>query len=596
MTGVQIQNGRQQFIDINGDPLVAGTVGMYVVGTLTPKNTWQDYYLEVLNTNPIVLDSRGQATIWGNGLYRQILKDALGNTIWDKIVQGAPNPYPYIVTPQMFGAKGDLVADDTDAIQEAIDTGYSVLFSTAAGGGFLTDGGHHIETNGQQLFGKGLVKKAAGTAQSVFFVDDQVEDVLFDIRIDGNMAAFVGGNAGSCIEAYRAINLQVYGELFNFIDDGVKAYNCPNIYVDESAYIHDGYNTGVELRSYSYDTRTGLPWVGDYYGPSGTVYGTYERINDSLSGAGNGTGVDFSAIDNGASRAPIGATGGFITMGTPDLTCTGITFVVGDIGKRITIYGAGVGGIALTAAISAYVGPNAVTINTNASTTAAGTITVMYTGLLKPVSGLRVGGRFRDNIRGIWSENNDFGGQAENIVIDTPFLEGNISGTIENYLGIGFVGVKSSNIIGANIRNIGNFSPVGGVSAGILISESVGVAPTERITLTAPNILDNTNGVTRTEYGIYITAGNTIQVFGDSITGTRTMDFYVSTTNTTNVTRESNAGYTVASLPPAASMARAKLSVTDSNATLTAGIGAVVAGGGANVVPVFSDGTNWLIG
>jgi len=36
--------------------------------------------------------------------------------------------------------------------------------------------------------------------------------------------------------------------------------------------------------------------------------------------------------------------------------------------------------------------------------------------------------------------------------------------------------------------------------------------------------------------------------------------------------------------------------VTDSNAALTAGIGAIVAAGGANVVPVVCDGTNWRIG
>lgn len=36
--------------------------------------------------------------------------------------------------------------------------------------------------------------------------------------------------------------------------------------------------------------------------------------------------------------------------------------------------------------------------------------------------------------------------------------------------------------------------------------------------------------------------------------------------------------------------------VNNANATFTAGIGAVVAGGGANVVPVFCDGTNWRIG
>ncbi len=35
---------------------------------------------------------------------------------------------------------------------------------------------------------------------------------------------------------------------------------------------------------------------------------------------------------------------------------------------------------------------------------------------------------------------------------------------------------------------------------------------------------------------------------------------------------------------------------TDANAAFTAGIGAVVAQGGANVVPVFSDGAAWRIG
>jgi len=54
---------------------------------------------------------------------------------------------------------------------------------------------------------------------------------------------------------------------------------------------------------------------------------------------------------------------------------------------------------------------------------------------------------------------------------------------------------------------------------------------------------------------------------------------------------------TVATLVAAATAgAGARDTVSDSNAALTAGIGAVVAGGGANIVPVFCDGTNWRIG
>lgn len=54
--------------------------------------------------------------------------------------------------------------------------------------------------------------------------------------------------------------------------------------------------------------------------------------------------------------------------------------------------------------------------------------------------------------------------------------------------------------------------------------------------------------------------------------------------------------YTVATLPAAATFPRAEAFVSDSNAALAAGLGNVVAGGGANLVPVYSDGADWRIG
>jgi hypothetical protein len=52
---------------------------------------------------------------------------------------------------------------------------------------------------------------------------------------------------------------------------------------------------------------------------------------------------------------------------------------------------------------------------------------------------------------------------------------------------------------------------------------------------------------------------------------------------------------TVSSLPATAAIGT-RATVTDSNATTTVGIGAIVANGGANVNPVYFDGTNWRIG
>lgn len=54
------------------------------------------------------------------------------------------------------------------------------------------------------------------------------------------------------------------------------------------------------------------------------------------------------------------------------------------------------------------------------------------------------------------------------------------------------------------------------------------------------------------------------------------------------------ATYTVATLPAAVAGGRAF--VSDSNATLAAGLGNTVVGSGSNFVPVYSDGTNWIIG
>lgn len=77
--------GKQQFFDANGNPLSSGFVYMYIPNTLTPKTTWQDAGQSILNTNPIQLDAGGFAVIYGSGQYRQIVKDASLNTIYDQL-------------------------------------------------------------------------------------------------------------------------------------------------------------------------------------------------------------------------------------------------------------------------------------------------------------------------------------------------------------------------------------------------------------------------------------------------------------------------------------------------------------------------------
>ncbi len=69
-------------INVNGLPLSGGRVYTYIAGTNTPTNTWSDFG-NTLNSNPIILNSMGQANIFltENIGYKYVIKDALDNTI-----------------------------------------------------------------------------------------------------------------------------------------------------------------------------------------------------------------------------------------------------------------------------------------------------------------------------------------------------------------------------------------------------------------------------------------------------------------------------------------------------------------------------------
>jgi len=80
-----LPQGKTQFLDNNGKPLTSGTVDFYIPSTTTRKTTWQNSAETIANANPVVLDAGGRAIIYGDGSYRQVVKDRNGNTIWDQV-------------------------------------------------------------------------------------------------------------------------------------------------------------------------------------------------------------------------------------------------------------------------------------------------------------------------------------------------------------------------------------------------------------------------------------------------------------------------------------------------------------------------------
>ena len=71
-------------LDSNGAPLSGGKLYTYVAGTTTPLSTFTDESGGVSNANPIILDSRGEASVWlsASASYKFVLKDADDVTIW----------------------------------------------------------------------------------------------------------------------------------------------------------------------------------------------------------------------------------------------------------------------------------------------------------------------------------------------------------------------------------------------------------------------------------------------------------------------------------------------------------------------------------
>lgn len=77
-------NPKFRAFDVNGDPLVNGSLYTYEAGTTTPLATYTTRAGDVANPNPVVLDDRGEADVWltPGVLYKFELRDYSGALEW----------------------------------------------------------------------------------------------------------------------------------------------------------------------------------------------------------------------------------------------------------------------------------------------------------------------------------------------------------------------------------------------------------------------------------------------------------------------------------------------------------------------------------
>ena len=74
-----------QWFDDNGKPLAGGKLWIYLAGTNTQGISYTDSSGSVPNTNPVILDSSGRASVWlSPGNYKLVLMTKDDVVLWTK--------------------------------------------------------------------------------------------------------------------------------------------------------------------------------------------------------------------------------------------------------------------------------------------------------------------------------------------------------------------------------------------------------------------------------------------------------------------------------------------------------------------------------
>lgn len=148
MTAVLLPVPKARFFTNAGAPLNAGKVYTYQAGTTTPLATYTDAGAMTQNTNPVILDPYGYADIWLIGTYKIVLKDSLGNQIFEEdniaglsgvgsylVDTGGANAY--IVSPSP-ASTGYVAGQIYDVKISAANTGASTINVSSLGAKNIT--------------------------------------------------------------------------------------------------------------------------------------------------------------------------------------------------------------------------------------------------------------------------------------------------------------------------------------------------------------------------------------------------------------------------------------------------------------------------
>lgn len=196
MVAYLLPEGRQSFETATGGPAVGWKLYTYDAGTNTPRLTWSDEAQTAPNTNPVIMDARGEAPIYFSGNYKLVLKDQADVTIWTQDnVEAVPVDFyaATVLAPLALSSGSSLIgfiqtganavlrtvqsklrdfvsntdysgADDSAKMQSAITAKRNVLVPSGSAlvlGDLAMSNSHTIEGNGAGVTGKAAAANIA---------------------------------------------------------------------------------------------------------------------------------------------------------------------------------------------------------------------------------------------------------------------------------------------------------------------------------------------------------------------------------------------------------------------------------------------------
>lgn len=289
--------------DSNGDPLAGGKLYSYKVGTSTLKDTYQDSTLLVVNSNPVIMNPRGEAIVWLNGPTKLVLKDVDGNTIWTFPSVGAPVASVF-TNVKSYGATGDGSTDDTVAINTA-------LTDLASGGSLYFPVGTYKISSGI-IVPEGATVEGDGISSVIYEVGTNSEGLILKDNCQVRNLKLLGSNLAYGPNYYH-VGIMPYSVRNGSGNDpgtcAVSTYVGKGLVIDNVQFAN--WDVGIMLLQDSIVTRcTGTAW------------------RECIYSAGSGNIIDNNIVGSCDSWA-IDTNGGYCSIVNNTITSCGQTITDG---------------------------------------------------------------------------------------------------------------------------------------------------------------------------------------------------------------------------------------------------------------------------